>query len=48
MPFSVGPHPAMYGPFHLFRFPIDELPDVACAESLGGRADEAVPATAGV
>jgi transcriptional regulator with XRE-family HTH domain len=36
MPFSVGPHPAMYGPFHLFRFPIDELPDVACAESLVG------------
>ncbi|RAJ68709.1 helix-turn-helix protein [Streptomyces sp. Amel2xB2] len=36
MPFSVGPHSAMYGPFHLFRFPIDELPDVACAESLVG------------
>lgn len=36
MPFSVGPHPAMYGPFHLFRFPIEELPDVACAESLVG------------
>jgi transcriptional regulator with XRE-family HTH domain len=36
MPFEVGPHPAMYGPFHLFRFPIDELPDVACAESLVG------------
>lgn len=36
MPFSAGPHPAMYGPFHLFRFPIDELPDVACAESLVG------------
>jgi transcriptional regulator with XRE-family HTH domain len=38
MPFSVGPHPAMYGPFHLFRFPIDELPDVACSESLVGAA----------
>lgn len=36
MPFTAGPHPAMYGPFHLFRFPIDELPDVACAESLVG------------
>nr|WP_240979647.1 helix-turn-helix transcriptional regulator [Streptomyces sp. HNM0574] len=36
MPFSAGPHPAMYGPFHLFRFPIVELPDVACAESLVG------------
>lgn len=36
LPFSVGPHPAMYGPFHLFRFPIEELPDVACAESLVG------------
>ncbi|MBR7672852.1 helix-turn-helix domain-containing protein [Streptomyces sp. NPDC054796] len=36
MPFSVGPHPAMYGPFHLFRFPIEELPDFACSESLVG------------
>ena len=36
MPFSAGPHPAMYGPFHLFRFPIDELPDVVCSESLVG------------
>lgn len=36
MPYSAGPHPAMYGPFHLFRFPLDELPDVACAESLVG------------
>lgn len=38
MPFSVGPHSAMYGPFHLFRFPIEELPDVAFAESLLGAA----------
>ncbi|WP_190233137.1 Scr1 family TA system antitoxin-like transcriptional regulator [Streptomyces avicenniae] len=38
MPFSAGPHPAMYGPFHLFRFPLPELPDVACAESLVGAA----------
>ena len=36
MPFSAGPHPAMYGPFHLFRFPLPELSDVACAESLAG------------
>jgi transcriptional regulator with XRE-family HTH domain len=36
MPFTAGPHPAMYGPFHLFRFPIDEIPDVACTESLVG------------
>lgn len=36
MPFSAGPHPAMYGPFHLFRFPAEELPDVACSESLVG------------
>ncbi|WSA90463.1 helix-turn-helix domain-containing protein [Streptomyces sp. NBC_01795] len=36
MPFSAGPHPAMYGPFHLFRFPIEELPDVVCSESLVG------------
>ncbi|AXK31944.1 XRE family transcriptional regulator [Streptomyces armeniacus] len=36
MQFSAGSHPAMYGPFHLFRFPIDELPDVACSESLVG------------
>ncbi|RLL69895.1 helix-turn-helix transcriptional regulator [Streptomyces sp. Z26] len=36
MQFSAGTHPAMYGPFHLFRFPIDELPDVVCTESLVG------------
>ncbi len=38
MPFSAGPHPAMYGPFHLFRFPLPELSDVACAENLVGAA----------
>jgi transcriptional regulator with XRE-family HTH domain len=38
MPFSAGPHPAMYGPFHVFRFPLPELPDVACTESLVGAA----------
>ncbi|MGK5450847.1 helix-turn-helix domain-containing protein [Streptomyces radiopugnans] len=36
MPFAAGPHPAMYGPFHIFRFPIPELPDVAYSESLVG------------
>jgi transcriptional regulator with XRE-family HTH domain len=36
MPYTAGPHAAMYGPFHLFRFPNEELPDVACAESLVG------------
>lgn len=36
MPFAAGPHPAMYGPFHVFRFPIPELPDVAYSESLVG------------
>lgn len=34
MPFDAGPHPAMYGPFHIFRFPIQELPDIAYTESL--------------
>ncbi|MEU1373668.1 helix-turn-helix transcriptional regulator [Streptomyces triculaminicus] len=36
MPFAAGPHPAMYGPFHIFRFPIQELPDIAYAENLVG------------
>ncbi|PJE99703.1 transcriptional regulator [Streptomyces carminius] len=36
MPFSAGPHSAMYGPFHIFRFPLPELPDVAYSESLVG------------
>ncbi|WP_407703437.1 helix-turn-helix domain-containing protein [Streptomyces triticirhizae] len=38
MPFSAGHHPAMYGPFHLFRFPVPELSDIACAENLVGAA----------
>ncbi|MEC4019042.1 helix-turn-helix domain-containing protein [Streptomyces sp. H27-D2] len=38
MPFAAGPHPAMYGPFHIFRFPIKELPDIAYTESLIGAA----------
>jgi len=36
IPFAAGPHPAMYGPFHIFRFQIKELPDMVCAESLVG------------
>ncbi|RLV10315.1 transcriptional regulator [Streptomyces griseocarneus] len=36
MPFTAGPHPAMYGPFHIFRFPLPELPDIAYAENLVG------------
>ncbi|WP_168220600.1 helix-turn-helix transcriptional regulator [Streptomyces sp. RFCAC02] len=36
MPFAAGAHPGMYGPFHLFRFPVAELPDVACSETVTG------------
>lgn len=36
LPFAAGPHPAMYGPFHLFRFPMPELPDMAYSENLIG------------
>ncbi|MBM9439689.1 helix-turn-helix domain-containing protein [Actinacidiphila bryophytorum] len=36
MPFAAGPHPAMYGPFHIFRFQLNEIPDIAYAESLVG------------
>jgi len=36
IPFSVGPHPAMYGPFHIFRFQVKEIPDIAYTESLVG------------
>lgn len=36
IPFSAGPHPAMYGPFHIFRFQLQELPDIAYSESLVG------------
>jgi transcriptional regulator with XRE-family HTH domain len=38
IPFDTGPHSAMYGPFHIFRFPLRELPDVAYVESLVGAA----------
>ncbi|SCD89176.1 Helix-turn-helix domain-containing protein [Streptomyces sp. DvalAA-14] len=36
IPFTAGPHPAMYGPFHIFRFQLQEIPDIAYAESLVG------------
>jgi DNA-binding XRE family transcriptional regulator len=36
MPFAAGPHPAMYGPFHIFRFQLQEIPDIAYSESLVG------------
>jgi transcriptional regulator with XRE-family HTH domain len=36
MPFSAGPHPAMYGPFCIFRFRFQELPDIVYSESLRG------------
>ncbi|HEY3872071.1 MAG TPA: helix-turn-helix transcriptional regulator [Actinocrinis sp.] len=38
MPFAAGLHPAMYGPFHLFRFRYRELPDIVYTESLTGAA----------
>jgi Domain of unknown function (DUF5753)/Helix-turn-helix domain len=34
LPFAAGPHPAMYGMFHLLRFPAAELPDVVYGENL--------------
>jgi transcriptional regulator with XRE-family HTH domain len=38
MPFSAGPHPAMYGPFNVLRFQVRELSDVVCVENLIGAA----------
>jgi hypothetical protein len=34
LPFTAGPHRAMYGMFHLFRFPAPELPDVVYGENM--------------
>jgi uncharacterized protein DUF5753/helix-turn-helix protein len=34
LPFAAGLHPAMYGTFHVFRFPAPELPDIVCAENM--------------
>jgi transcriptional regulator with XRE-family HTH domain len=33
---TAGPHPAMFGPFQLFRFDIPELPDIVYTEGLTG------------
>ncbi|MDT0546389.1 MULTISPECIES: helix-turn-helix transcriptional regulator [unclassified Streptomyces] len=38
VPFAAGPHPAMGGPFQLFRFHIPELPDIVYTEGLTGAA----------
>jgi transcriptional regulator with XRE-family HTH domain len=34
LPFTAGPHRAMYGMFYLFRFPAPELPDVVYGENM--------------
>ena len=34
LPFSAGLHPAMYGPFRIFRFDASELPDIVYAETM--------------
>ncbi len=36
MPFSAGPHPGAFGPFHYFRFGFTELPDIVYTENLTG------------
>ena len=34
LPFAAGPHPAMYGMFHLLRFPAAELHDIVYGENM--------------
>ncbi len=34
LPFAAGPHRAMYGPFRVFRFPGQELPDLVYGENM--------------
>ncbi|MFJ4716710.1 helix-turn-helix domain-containing protein [Streptomyces sp. NPDC088785] len=34
--FASGPHPATFGPFSLFRFPVRELPDMVFSEYVTG------------
>jgi hypothetical protein len=34
LPFAVGPHQAMFGMFHIFRFPAPELQDVVYGENM--------------
>lgn len=36
MPFAIGPHLGAFGPFHLFRFDVTELPDIVYTENLTG------------
>ncbi|MFJ2646502.1 helix-turn-helix domain-containing protein [Streptomyces sp. NPDC087420] len=36
MPFSIGPHLGAFGPFHLFRFDLADLPDIVYTENLTG------------
>ncbi|MCF3962523.1 helix-turn-helix domain-containing protein [Streptomyces fuscigenes] len=36
MPFEIGPHLGAFGPFHLFRFDLTELPDIVYTENLTG------------
>jgi transcriptional regulator with XRE-family HTH domain len=36
VPFALCVHEGMYGPFHIFRFPFPELPDIAYAENVLG------------
>lgn len=36
IPFALSLHEGMYGPFHIFRFPFPELPDIAYVENLLG------------
>jgi Domain of unknown function (DUF5753)/Helix-turn-helix domain len=34
LPLAVGPHPAMYGQFRVFRFPTQQLPDIVYGENM--------------
>jgi transcriptional regulator with XRE-family HTH domain len=36
MPFAAGWHPALYGMFNIFRFPVAQLPDIVYTEALTG------------
>jgi transcriptional regulator with XRE-family HTH domain len=36
LPFTAGLHPAMYGPFYIFRFEAPELPDIVYGEHITG------------
>ena len=34
LPFTAGLHPAMYGPFRIFRFEAHQQPDIVYSESM--------------